>query len=154
MFSLRRFNVLGLRGKLLPRTAGPVLHRSRLATKAETYKMATLPDKINFAAEEEKILELWKRLDAFKRSLELTKDKPEVCLSASWSAGLVKPYTNAYRVCSIAVYLLRRTTFCNWASSLWPHSCWLVLRLCNLLHVCLVYSGWHRYHDSFVTLFS
>ena len=40
--------------------------------------MSTLPERINFPAEEEKVLELWKKLDAFKRSLELSKDKPEV----------------------------------------------------------------------------
>lgn len=36
-----------------------------------------LPERIDFAAEERKVLELWERIDAFKRSLELTKDKPE-----------------------------------------------------------------------------
>lgn len=40
--------------------------------------MVSLSEKINFSAEEDKILELWKKIDAFKRSLELTKDKPEV----------------------------------------------------------------------------
>lgn len=40
--------------------------------------MTSLPDKINFAGEEEKILALWEKLNAFQRSLELTKDKPEV----------------------------------------------------------------------------
>jgi len=43
--------------------------------------MTSLPEKINFSAEEDKVLELWKKLNAFQRSLELTKDKPEVSLS-------------------------------------------------------------------------
>lgn len=40
--------------------------------------MAHLPERINFAQEEEKVLELWQRLNAFQRSLELSKGKPEV----------------------------------------------------------------------------
>jgi isoleucyl-tRNA synthetase len=46
-----------------------------------------LPDRFNFAEEEERILALWARLDAFKTSMELTKDKPEVRARArlSWS---------------------------------------------------------------------
>jgi hypothetical protein len=39
---------------------------------------APLPERVSFPAEEEKVLELWKRLDAFKKSLELTEGKPEV----------------------------------------------------------------------------
>jgi isoleucyl-tRNA synthetase len=50
--------------------------------------MATdLPERFNFAEEEERILALWTRLDAFKTSLELSKDKPEV--GAACSAGAV-----------------------------------------------------------------
>lgn len=42
-----------------------------------------LSDKISFPDEELRILELWKRLDAFKRSLELTKGMPEVRCAAA-----------------------------------------------------------------------
>ncbi len=38
--------------------------------------MDPLPDTIDFPAEEEKILKLWKELDAFKTSLKLNKGKP------------------------------------------------------------------------------
>lgn len=37
-----------------------------------------LPEKMNFSAEEDKILARWARLNAFQRSLELSKGKPEV----------------------------------------------------------------------------
>lgn len=40
--------------------------------------MAELPEKVHFPAEEEKIQELWDRLDAFKTSLKLSEGKPEV----------------------------------------------------------------------------
>jgi isoleucyl-tRNA synthetase len=46
--------------------------------------MATLSDKINFAAEEEKILQLWNELNAFQRSLELSEGKPEVSIFYSF----------------------------------------------------------------------
>jgi len=49
---------------------------------APAQQQAPLPEKINFAAEEEKTLQLWKELDAFKRSMELTKGKPEVGATA------------------------------------------------------------------------
>lgn len=35
-----------------------------------------VPDQFNFPAEEEKILELWKKLDAFQTSLKQSKDRP------------------------------------------------------------------------------
>ena len=35
-----------------------------------------VPDQFNFPKEEEKILELWKKLDAFKTSLKQSKDRP------------------------------------------------------------------------------
>ena len=35
-----------------------------------------VPDQFNFPAEEEKILALWKKLDAFKTSLKQSKDRP------------------------------------------------------------------------------
>jgi hypothetical protein len=41
-------------------------------------KMAELPEKISFPAEEEKVLALWAELDAFKTSLKLSEGKPEV----------------------------------------------------------------------------
>lgn len=34
-------------------------------------------DKINFVAEEENVLRYWSKIDAFKTSLELSKDRPE-----------------------------------------------------------------------------
>ena len=36
----------------------------------------TVPENIDFVKEEEKILELWKSIDAFKTSLKLSKGKP------------------------------------------------------------------------------
>jgi isoleucyl-tRNA synthetase len=36
----------------------------------------SLPEKIDFPAEEEKVLALWARLDAFKTSLKLSEGKP------------------------------------------------------------------------------
>ena len=38
--------------------------------------VSPVPDQFNFPAEEEKILELWKKLDAFQTSLKLSKDRP------------------------------------------------------------------------------
>jgi isoleucyl-tRNA synthetase len=49
----------------------------------QPFGAATLPEKINFSAEEQRVLELWQRLDAFKRSMELTKGKPEVSCADS-----------------------------------------------------------------------
>jgi isoleucyl-tRNA synthetase len=37
----------------------------------------TVSDKINFAEEEQKILQYWEEIDAFKTSLKLSEDKPE-----------------------------------------------------------------------------
>lgn len=37
-----------------------------------------LPERISFAEQEEKILQLWKELNAFQTQLELSKGKPEV----------------------------------------------------------------------------
>ena len=54
------------------------LRRATAQTLPAGKMASTLPERINFAQEEEKILALWKKLDAFHRSLELTKDKPEV----------------------------------------------------------------------------
>ncbi len=36
-----------------------------------------VPDNINFPAEEEKVLQLWKQLDAFQTSLKQSKNKPK-----------------------------------------------------------------------------
>ena len=39
--------------------------------------MVTLvPDRMDFPAEEQKVLELWKKLDAFQTSLKQSKDRP------------------------------------------------------------------------------
>ena len=38
--------------------------------------MYIVPEKPNFPEEEEKILKHWEEIDAFKKQLELTKDKP------------------------------------------------------------------------------
>ena len=39
--------------------------------------MATpVPDRMDFPAEEEKVLQLWKKLDAFQTSLKQSKDRP------------------------------------------------------------------------------
>lgn len=43
--------------------------------------MAELPEKISFPSEEEKVLQLWEALDAFKTSLKLSEGKPEVNFS-------------------------------------------------------------------------
>ena len=37
-----------------------------------------VPDQINFPQEEEKILRLWKELDAFQTSLKQSKDRPRL----------------------------------------------------------------------------
>lgn len=37
-----------------------------------------LPPKINFSAQEQAVLDLWRKLDAFKTSLALSEGKPEV----------------------------------------------------------------------------
>jgi len=37
-----------------------------------------LPDKVDFPKMEERIMELWKKLDAFQTSLKLSEGKPEV----------------------------------------------------------------------------
>jgi len=37
----------------------------------------SLPERVNFPQQEEEVLALWKRLDAFKTSLELSRGKPE-----------------------------------------------------------------------------
>jgi hypothetical protein len=39
---------------------------------------AVLPEKADFAAMEEKVLSMWKTIDAFKTSLKLSEGKPEV----------------------------------------------------------------------------
>lgn len=49
--------------------------------------MVDLPDKVSFASEEEKIQELWTRLDAFKTSLKLSEGKPEVNTCSPVGAG-------------------------------------------------------------------
>ena len=38
--------------------------------------VSPVPDQFNFPAEEEKILELWKKLDAFQTCLKQSKDRP------------------------------------------------------------------------------
>lgn len=40
-------------------------------------KFASVSDKINFSDEELKVLEYWKRIDAFQTSLKLSEGKPE-----------------------------------------------------------------------------
>jgi hypothetical protein len=37
----------------------------------------SLPERVNFPQQEEEVLALWKRLDAFKTSLALSRGKPE-----------------------------------------------------------------------------
>lgn len=39
--------------------------------------LAPVPDQFDFPAEEEKILRLWKELDAFQTSLRQSKDRPK-----------------------------------------------------------------------------
>ena len=38
--------------------------------------VSPVPDQFNFPAEEEKIIELWKKLDAFQTCLKQSKDRP------------------------------------------------------------------------------
>ena len=40
-------------------------------------RFQTVIDKIDFSAEEEKILSYWTQIDAFKTSLKLSEGKPE-----------------------------------------------------------------------------
>lgn len=39
--------------------------------------LAELPDRFDFPASEREVLELWKAVDAFKKQLEYSKDRPE-----------------------------------------------------------------------------
>ena len=38
--------------------------------------LTIVPERPNFPEEEEKVLKYWTDIDAFKKQLELTKDKP------------------------------------------------------------------------------
>eukprot|EP01031_Cornospumella_fuschlensis_P043571 gene43571-53275_t len=40
-------------------------------------KFASLTDKLSFSDEEEKILQYWQEIDAFKTSLQLSEGRPE-----------------------------------------------------------------------------
>ena len=42
-----------------------------------------VPDQIDFSQEEEKMLRLWKELDAFKTSLKQSKDRPRLVKTRS-----------------------------------------------------------------------
>jgi isoleucyl-tRNA synthetase len=42
-----------------------------------TRKFASLPDKLSFNVEEEKIIAYWKEIDAFQTSIKLSEGKPE-----------------------------------------------------------------------------
>ena len=48
-----------------------ILHQLNRMSRFES-----VDDKINFSIEEENILAFWKEIDAFKTSLELSKDRP------------------------------------------------------------------------------
>ncbi len=39
--------------------------------------LAELPDRFDFPASEREVLDLWKAVDAFKKQLEYSKDRPE-----------------------------------------------------------------------------
>jgi hypothetical protein len=91
------------------REGGTTKHQS-------SFKMSDA--RINFPAEEEKVLALWKRLNAFERSLELSKGKPEVSHSPT-----SRPVPSFSHTSSPAVHVLRRPALCNWPSALWPHPC-------------------------------
>ena len=54
---------------------------------ADAPRRTELPEKINFPAEETRILELWAKLDAFNKSLELSEGKPEVGSPARTNGG-------------------------------------------------------------------
>jgi isoleucyl-tRNA synthetase len=41
-------------------------------------QQGSLPEKADFAAMEEKVMGMWKTIDAFKTSLKLSEGKPEV----------------------------------------------------------------------------
>jgi isoleucyl-tRNA synthetase len=42
------------------------------------FEAGALPERADFAKMEEKVLNLWKAVDAFKTSLKLSEGKPEV----------------------------------------------------------------------------
>ncbi len=42
-----------------------------------SYDDHVVPERPNFPQEEEKVLQYWKEIDAFKKQLELTKGKPQ-----------------------------------------------------------------------------
>jgi hypothetical protein len=46
-------------------------------------QQGSLPEKADFAAMEEKVMGMWKTIDAFKTSLKLSEGKPEVCNARS-----------------------------------------------------------------------
>lgn len=53
---------------------------------------SALPDTYSFPKEEEKILELWEKLDAFKTSLKQSKDRPKyVASECMMSNGRLSP---------------------------------------------------------------
>ena len=53
-----------------------ILVYSSLPTYSSVDMVSPVPDQFNFPAEEEKILELWKKLDAFQTCLKQSKDRP------------------------------------------------------------------------------
>ena len=73
----RQFSVRPIKVLPSPSVATRTTHPYIGSTMADAPR-AELPDKISFPAEEERILELWRKLDAFNKSLELSKGKPEV----------------------------------------------------------------------------
>jgi hypothetical protein len=85
----------------------------------------SLPERINFAQEEEKILQLWERLNAFQRSLDLSRGKPEVrfnSLSLLVTFCSISHQDHPFR-CA-AVHVLRWTPVCDWVAALRPHPGW------------------------------
>jgi isoleucyl-tRNA synthetase len=47
------------------------------SSPADASAPAVLPERVSFALMEERVLELWRKLDAFKTSLKLSEGQPE-----------------------------------------------------------------------------
>jgi isoleucyl-tRNA synthetase len=71
-----RFPIRAIRTLCKPSNARFSTQKQTTKQNKSTSEMEDLPTRVSFPAEEEKTLEFWKQIDAFKTQLELTKDSP------------------------------------------------------------------------------
>ena len=57
-----------------------------------------VPEKYDFPKEEEKILDIWKALDAFKTSLKQSKGKTRCCFLMFIANKVIYTYTISYTI--------------------------------------------------------